>query len=1583
MEPNRLGAATDPSPTAASVSSITGTASRMAVDRLSFLCDQLVDRWRKEGPVPVEQFLAAHPEVEPGGEDEFELIFTEYLLGEEFDLTPSLEGYLDRFPLQAGRLRRQLTLHHLLDDDDSLVEADDPTPEHEPLAAPSAGRGRWYPAPAGYQIERMLGRGGMGVVYQARQVRLNRVIALKMIRSGAYATAEDASRFRAEAEVIAQFQHPHIVQIYAMGDFDGQPFFEMEYVDGGSLAERLDGTPRPVREAAGLLEVVARTMHEAHRRGIVHRDLKPANILMTLGGSPKIADFGLAKLLDVDSGLTRTDSVLGSPGYMAPEQAGGAKQVIGPAADVYAMGVILYELITGRPPFTAPSVLETLDLVRHAEPVPPSRLRPGLPRDAETIALRCLAKEPVRRYPSAEALADDLACFLAGRPILARPVGMAERAWRWARRNAALAGLIAAVTASLVGGFAGMAVLWSRAVHEARNTELARRAELASRAEIDRISTALSLDRGLTLAEGGQVARGLHFMADALRIDPADRIGLGAATRRNLSAWTRQMPRLVAAADLPEGTTLGQFSPDGRFYAAPSRAGAIRIWNLDTLRPVDLVASQGGHVRGVTFRGVENVLASWGADEAVRFWDAATGRPVGSPLVHPARVYYSTSNADGRRIAALCESDVWIWDPNRPERPIGRINSGDGVSRVMFVPNDPREVITIRGKQIQRWDTATRSPLGPPMVFDSWVYEAVFSPDGSQLVVGFGDVRRGNDPTSTQGGAKLFDTGTWQPVGSVLSHNSTVAHIGFRADSRTFLTSDSLGTTRQWDRDGRSLGAPVQVELALNRPSFSPDGQSVLLGSSTGRARLWDMNQARPISATIERQGEVLASFHRNGRSIVIADARQVAIYDVDLADQPPLMLHRRTSSFMFRDDRSLLTGGQDGTARLWDVTTAQPLVPAMKHRGWVDCLDVSPGGAMVATGGRDDTVRLWDRAGNPIGRPILAPHWVRALKLVNGGRQVLVGSADNSTRLLNTSDGTLVGTPIQHNGRTPGHEVDFFAVTVDGDTAISFSNEGTIARMDLRSGRQVGEIIVCSWRPSDVFVNRNATRLITLSGGVAHVIDVDEGRLVRWFGHSLNAGTFFADGRTILVGGSDRLVRRWDVETGQPVGPPLDVGRPVGSVTIGPDERIALIITSDGQGRFWDLPSGQPIGRSRSCWLPQNSDEPKFSADGRRVAVYHDSVEIWDVPAPWPGAYEQIRGDLISTIRIDVGDRAEGEAAVRAEVVPDSMTNRVDTLPEREAIACLLQDNPSGALWHLDRASPAQSETWFHHALRAEAALLRNDDPMIAAELAEVHRRATPEQALVWDANFAVDAMGVGRWDLAVAALDQYLARRSDNLIMTAERGWARARVGDWVGARLDIGRAFDDQKFDFDPTYNRCLLMRMAGDLATYRSLCEQLLADRAGPLPQGNPRMEHLTGRLVVACPDALANYDLPLQWLGPDAKPTEGGVSRYNPAVYGALLYRSGRPEEAVPFLRRSGPEVSPDDAARCWPFLAMIDARHGRYAEARRRLDRLQAQCAESRRSPERFWSDLDLMILLEEAKAVVLDAAWPEESFAP
>jgi serine/threonine protein kinase len=282
----------------------------------------------------------------------------------------------------------------------------------------------------------------MGVVYRAWQSSTQRLVALKVPRPGDHPSPQELARFRTEAEAVARLQHPHIVAVYEVGEYEGQPFLALEYVEGGSLAQRLAEALQPADTAARLVQTLAQAVHYAHQRGIIHRDLKPANVLLAADGTPKITDFGLAKLLDSRPRLTRTGQALGTPGYIAPEQARGRNPEVGPATDVYALGAMLYKLLTGRPPFKAATAAETLQQVLRDEPVPPSRRQPLVPGDLETICLKCLQRRPRRRYASAQDLADDLGRFLGGQPILARPPGVWELAVKWVRRQLGRVGMV-------------------------------------------------------------------------------------------------------------------------------------------------------------------------------------------------------------------------------------------------------------------------------------------------------------------------------------------------------------------------------------------------------------------------------------------------------------------------------------------------------------------------------------------------------------------------------------------------------------------------------------------------------------------------------------------------------------------------------------------------------------------------------------------------------------------------------------------------------------------------------------------------------------------------------------------------------------------------------------------------------------------------------------------------------------------------------------------------------------------------------------------------------------------------------------
>jgi hypothetical protein len=526
----------------------------------------LRQRWQHGERVGADDHLRAYPALRADPEAALDLIYGEYLLRQEHGEAPSLSAFGQRFPEHAERLRVQVQLRQAVD----AAGADTDLGGTASAGGAAAGRvqaalGEW-PSIPGYAIEGVLGRGGMGVVYKARQLGLNRLVALKLLRWGPDSTAEERARFRGEAEAIARLQHPNVVQIYEVGEQDGRPFLSLEFLPGGSLARRLDGTPRPAREAALLVQTLAGPVHAIHRLHIVHRDLKPDNVLLTADGTPKVADFGLAKLLDGNQGQTESGAALGTPSYMAPEQAQGQRRLIGPATDVYALGAVLYELLTGRPPFRGETPIDTVFAVIKGEPVPPSRLNPKLPRDLETICLKCLQKDPHRRYASAAALADDLGRFLNGRSVTARPVSAMERAWRWGRRNPGWATALASTAGFLLVITVGATLSAAWFAEERSKAQAAEKNALAER------QTAVENQQRAEKAEG----QAKEEAAIAQAVNEFLRKLLGRADIRN-------QPRTSGAVERKPNLTVRELldraaqSIGGKFAEQPLTESAIRL----------------------------------------------------------------------------------------------------------------------------------------------------------------------------------------------------------------------------------------------------------------------------------------------------------------------------------------------------------------------------------------------------------------------------------------------------------------------------------------------------------------------------------------------------------------------------------------------------------------------------------------------------------------------------------------------------------------------------------------------------------------------------------------------------------------------------------------------------------------------------------------------------------------------------------------------------------------------------------------------------------------------------------------------
>jgi tRNA A-37 threonylcarbamoyl transferase component Bud32 len=479
-------------------------------------------------------------------------------------------------------------------------------------AFPSSTRVRYF---GDYELLKVLGEGGMGIVYKARQVSLNRSVALKMIKAARFASADEIRRFQNESEAVARLDHPNIVPIFEVGQFEDQHYFSMKLISGESLDKRRKAYLGNPRQAAELLSMTARAIHHAHQRGILHRDLKPANILIDPEGRPHVTDFGLAKRVEADSELTRSGAIMGTPAYMAPEQASGKRGAVTTVTDVYGLGAVLYALLTGKAPVGGDSVVDTLEQVRERSPEPPSKLNPKVPRDLDVICLKCLEKDPRRRYVSADALHEDLRRWLDGEPIAARPVGKAARAWMWCRRNPVIAGAATLVVTALVA-VAALSLLY--AVQQTRlakttalyadeqrrrgneqaeaatkigglnnNLEKERQGLKVSLAETNRHLSMLYFERGRIASEQGDVGPGLLWLLASWRAAAAaDDPAWKRVSRTSLAAWARVCPKVKAAFDCYGDAQTVAFSPDGKVVLIGARYGHARLWDAGTGQPI-------------------------------------------------------------------------------------------------------------------------------------------------------------------------------------------------------------------------------------------------------------------------------------------------------------------------------------------------------------------------------------------------------------------------------------------------------------------------------------------------------------------------------------------------------------------------------------------------------------------------------------------------------------------------------------------------------------------------------------------------------------------------------------------------------------------------------------------------------------------------------------------------------------------------------------------------------------------------------------------------------------------------------------
>ncbi len=971
-----------------------------------------------------------------------------------------------------------------------------------------------------YELLQEIARGGMGIVFKARQISLNRMVAVKMMLNGHLSNSEANERFMREATAAANLDHPNIVPIYEVSEADAERFFAMKLISGKSLAERLPelqlhSDANQQRTIARLMLKVARALAYAHEHGVLHRDLKPSNILLDESGEPILTDFGLAKLEDEDNRLTLTTAVLGSPSYMAPEQAQGGIRDVTTAADVYGVGAILFEMLTGKPPFEGATPVDTLQKVIHEEPLSLRESQSLVDRDLETLCLKCLEKDPARRYPSMNALADEFERYLLGEPILARPVSKLEMSWRWCRRNPAMAALGAAAVISTIAGITGVLWQWQEA-KAARATAETERDEArweTYQAKLSAASSAAQLHETVALRKSLSSAPKEHRNWEWFYFD-----SLLKPSYRTLTPM-RGFPSDLAF-DAEEQRIAEKFFP-----ADPSQGtNVITVWEIANGQPWWELPPESNLTINLS------AVSHLGSNGTLTLSHPATKEPI---LTHRyqaddvPRFLGSTTSND--HILTISDHTMSLWNVITKSRVDMPFRTEVGSPRTVVAINDGSQFVFLNDTAHVVYDATTGEKIAH---YPSHSLSRVIKADPNNDVAAIGGLYPNNSIT-------LLDLASGQSIGRFTGHANDTVCLDFSRTGEHLVSGSVDKTVRVWDvKTQREIAWMSGHRGDVTRVAFSPDGKTVASCGSDHTVRLWNSLTGQPKEVLLGHQAEpVYVLFSPSGKLLASADTNEIKLWDME---KKPSWLHG--------------------------------------HSSYVYDVGFSPDGKHIASVSWDETARIWDiHSGGPLRRIALGEIGLGVAYSPDG--RFLAASTLRSLRWWDLENGDRVIEKRYDIGETARNKLT--PAFHPNSKQVALGLRGKISIWDTETGSELNELLL---KPNqyvaDVDYNKQGTLIISCAGNQIQVWDLPTSTITATMTHDSKVESISVspDGKFIASAGAGDGVSLWASDSRQKLAT-FDHQCRVYSTVFSHDTTRLFTAGEDGVIRIWDLTHFQQVG--------------------------------------------------------------------------------------------------------------------------------------------------------------------------------------------------------------------------------------------------------------------------------------------------------------------------------------------------------------------------------------------------------------------